>query len=95
MGQNTYGELGIAASAPVPGVQQACVSTPTPVDLPAAVTGPGGVVGVSAGNEHTLLTTADGRVWAVGFNDSAQCGLGHVGKTPHWAPVAALSGRRQ
>jgi hypothetical protein len=61
-GQNSYGELcGLeGASHRVPG-------------LVAQVSG-AGVVGIAAGNEHTVMLTRAGEVLSVGYNENGQCG---------------------
>ena len=63
-GQNSYGELcgPDSVSRRVPGVVQQV--------------GGAGVVGVAAGNEHTVMLTSRGEVLTVGYNENGQCGHG-------------------
>ena len=50
------------------------VLSPHAVDIPDDTAG--GVIGISAGYAHTVLTTSKGRVFVFGQNDNGQLGIG-------------------
>ena len=52
-------------------------------------TGLSGVVGVSAGSNHTVYLKNDGSVWAAGFNNSGQLGDGNTTQRANPVQVAA------
>jgi len=63
-GDNYYGQLGSGGSNNF-------------VDHPVSVLyGPSNVIGVATGNEHSIILTSDGAVWAWGRNDVGQVGDG-------------------
>jgi hypothetical protein len=72
-GSNAYGQLGDGSG----------VDRTTPVELPAFPGGP--VIAVSAGANHSLALTGDGRVWAWGYNALGRLGDGTT--TSRLAPV--------
>ena len=79
-GSNTYGQLGDG--------------TTTQRTNPAQVknadgTGLSGVVGISAGNTHTVYLKSDGSVWATGSNTYGQLGDGTTTQRTH--PVQAMN----
>lgn len=82
-GQNAYGELGFS------GAEHTAHRGPVSVQSVE-----GGVVGIGAGNEHSVVLTESGEVLAVGFNDNGQCGQGTTGHVPSFTPVEGLSGVR-
>ena len=49
-----------------------------------------GVVGISAGNDHTVYLKVDGTVWAVGYNYNGQLGDGY--QTGRTNPVQVVDG---
>lgn len=51
-----------------------------------------GVVGVSSGEDHTLILKNDGSVWAMGDNHSGQLGNGTY--TPSARPVKVMEGAK-
>ena len=67
VGMNSYGQLGDGTQTPR--------SNPEPV-LDSSGNALSGVVGVSAGGEHTVFLKADGTVWATGYNAFGQLGDG-------------------
>ena len=73
MGQNDVGQLGIGSTA------DALEPTQVPVDSGLEVTA------VSAGYDHSLFITSDGRLWAMGSNESGQFGDGST--TDQSSPV--------
>jgi len=76
-GQNSYGELGHGDVS-----QRRCFSRVALLDDKA-------IIGVGAGNEHTVFVTRDGKLLVTGYNDSGQCGVGNT--TQVRAPVAVSS----
>ena len=50
-------------------------------------------VAVAAGNEHTIVLTAQGNLLSVGYNDSGQCGQGNTGRVERFSQIDELSGR--
>jgi alpha-tubulin suppressor-like RCC1 family protein len=81
-GDNAVGELGSAFNSatlePNP--------TPTLVTLPGAI---GPVIGVAAGQAHSLAVTSSGQLYAFGFNDAGQLGsaLNNGTRVPNPAPA--------
>lgn len=86
-GANDVGQCGVASSSEE--------EEGDPVWSPTAVAIPGKVVEVSAGYAHTVLTTANGRVFVFGQNDNGQLGIGRSGEDqgedcgPSLSPVEA------
>jgi alpha-tubulin suppressor-like RCC1 family protein len=78
-GDNSSGQLG---------TNLATTSSP----LPLAVSSLGGVVGVSAGFEHTCVLLSDSTVKCWGANSSGQLGNGTTAESPLPVAVSALSG---
>ena len=82
VGQTSYGQLGDGTSTPY---------RFNPVQV---VDGSGnpliGVVGISAGENHTVYLKGDGTVWAVGSNGSGQLGDGTT--TDSLNPVQVVDG---
>jgi len=50
------------------------------------------VVGLGAGNEHSVFMTADGRVFVSGYNDNGQCGVGTTNQVRSPTLVSTLQG---
>ena len=50
-------------------------------------------IAVAAGNEHTIVLTAQGNLLSVGYNDSGQCGQGNTGRVERFTQIDELSGR--
>jgi hypothetical protein len=80
-GQNAYGELGLGDTLE----RQA----PSLVEMFSGKR----VCCVAAGNEHTAVLCEDGSVFSVGYNDSGQCGVGHLIKLSEPTLVSALVGK--
>ncbi|MFP2934870.1 RCC1 domain-containing protein, partial [Pyxidicoccus sp. 3LG] len=66
-GQNTFGQLGTGS-----------VSN-TPLPQPAKVNGLPPIKAIAAGASHSLALDVDGHVWAWGFNNMGQAGIGTAG----------------
>ena len=49
---------------------------------------------VCAGNEHTVLLSSSGSVFACGYNDSGQCGISSATRIPMLRKIDAFEGRR-
>jgi alpha-tubulin suppressor-like RCC1 family protein len=79
-GQNSYGELGTADTV------QHCAFTNV-VDAQGLA-----VQSVACGNEHTLLVSAFGTAYAVGYNDCGQCGVSKRARVERITPVSNISG---
>ena len=79
-GQNSYGEL----------VQGDTVTRKVPCRVTAV--DEKSIVRVAAGNEHTVLLTADGTVYTAGYNDNGQCGQGSTERVGKLTPVDELRG---
>lgn len=81
LGSNMHGQLGLGDFSPR--------NAPTQVrDVPV-----GAVVGVAAGERHSLCVTSVGDCFAFGFNEQGQLGLGHTLGEPSPRLVMALEGR--
>lgn len=63
-GQNSYGELGLDDTS-----QRKNFSKLTLLEDKK-------IVGVGAGNEHTIFLSDDGKIFTCGYNDNGQCGTG-------------------
>ena len=50
------------------------------------------VVGIGAGNEHSVFMTSDGRVFVSGYNDNGQCGVGTTNQVRSPTLVSSLQG---
>jgi RHS repeat-associated protein len=72
-GYNNYGQLGNG-------------TTSTNYYRPLAISGVDNVVGVAAGQYHTLALRSDGTVWAWGYNSYGQ--LGNGTSTNYYSPLA-------
>ena len=75
-GQNSYGELahGDTSERLLPTLVDSCRGK--------------NVCQVAAGNEHSAVLTDSGAVYACGYNDSGQCGVGTTERVPVLAAVA-------
>eukprot|EP00941_MAST-03F_sp_MAST-3F-sp1_P001907 g1907.t1 len=82
VGQNSYGELGLE----VDDVERRCC--PTFVNFCKDKN----VVGISAGNEHTVVLCANGDLYTCGYNDSGQCGVGRTGHVIAFEKAKNLEG---
>lgn len=63
-GQNSYGELGLGD-----------INTRKSFAKVSALDDKG-IVSIGAGNEHSLFVTRTGKLFAAGYNDNGQCGVG-------------------
>ena len=45
------------------------------------------IVGVAAGNEHTVVLTSEGDVLTTGYNDNGQCGQSMTSRVKRLTPV--------
>jgi alpha-tubulin suppressor-like RCC1 family protein len=82
-GENEAGQLGDGSLV---------TTSPWGKALPVRVALPGGVVALAAGGDHSLALLSNGTVWAWGYNQGGNLGVGHTGTyqlTP--APVLGLS----
>src|SRR2546422_8325898 len=79
-GHNVHGQLGNGGLT---------TSPPYGIASPAAASGLTNVVAIAGGGYHSLALTADGRVWAWGYNFDGE--LGNGGFTDSATP-AAVSG---
>ncbi|MEU7023834.1 Ig-like domain repeat protein [Streptomyces sp. NPDC046203] len=61
-------------------------TSPVEVHLPAGTR----ATAISAGTNHSLAVTSDGHVYAWGWNDSGQLGIGTADNDPHPTPAEAL-----
>jgi alpha-tubulin suppressor-like RCC1 family protein len=82
MGDNDYGQLGNGTNTfsfePTP--------NPTPINVAS------NVVAVAAGGFHSLFVTADGTLWAMGYNPYGQLGNGTTsGNNPNPTPITVAS----
>ncbi|GMH96967.1 hypothetical protein TrST_g6277 [Triparma strigata] len=82
-GQNSYGELAQGDTNP----RKSYNPVLPPLSSP--------VIAVAAGNEHTALLTADGRVYTAGYNDNGQCGHGHQHRVSELTLVSGLPKNRK
>jgi alpha-tubulin suppressor-like RCC1 family protein len=82
-GLNNVGQLGNATSNKT----QEPNPTPTPVALPGQI---GPVVQVAAGDEHALVLTSSGQLYAFGSNSLGQLGNATNDKTPEPNPTPTL-----
>ena len=80
-GQNSYGELGHGHTEErrVPVHVEFCQGK--------------NIVCIAAGNEHTVLLSDTGVVYAAGYNDSGQCGTGNSGRVPTLRAVESFRGK--
>ena len=80
-GQNSYGELGHGHTEErrVPVHVEYCQGK--------------NIVCIAAGNEHTVLLSDTGVVYAAGYNDSGQCGTGNSGRVPSLQAVESFRGK--
>jgi hypothetical protein len=77
-GQNTYGELGIGDTT----AKKSFVRIASLDDKE--------IISIGAGNEHSLFVTADGKLFACGYNDNGQCAAGSVAQVLKPALVQTL-----
>mmetsp|Transcript_30091 Transcript_30091/g.39615 ORF Transcript_30091/g.39615 Transcript_30091/m.39615 type:complete len:639 (-) Transcript_30091:210-2126(-) len=82
LGQNSYGELGHGHT-----VEQ---HVPVRVDFCNGKD----IVQVVAGNEFTMVLSAEGKVYGCGYNDSGQCGTGGNGRCPTLTKTEGLDDRK-
>ncbi|GBG28169.1 E3 ubiquitin-protein ligase HECTD3 [Hondaea fermentalgiana] len=80
-GQNSYGELAHGDT----------ITRKAPKE--AGVLNGKDVVQVAAGNEHTIVLTRSGKVYAVGYNDNGQCGQGNTGRVAHLSNIEFLNNK--
>jgi alpha-tubulin suppressor-like RCC1 family protein len=50
------------------------------------------IVGIGAGNEHSLFVTEDGKVYTAGYNDNGQCGMGSTQQVRQPTLIPVLEG---
>jgi alpha-tubulin suppressor-like RCC1 family protein len=85
-GYNVYGQLGKAAGS----------GTQAPNPSPAAINGLSGVLGITAGGNHTCALLSDGTVSCWGLNHRGQVGnatnSGNTGANPAPTAVAGIAG---
>jgi len=79
-GQNSYGELGLGDSA----IRKTFAKV-TCLDEKR-------IVGIGAGNEHSLFVTEDGKVYTAGYNDNGQCGMGSTQQVRQPTLIPVLEG---
>jgi len=78
-GQNSYGELAQGDTITRKEPKQAMMPHEEQIKQ------------IAAGNEHTVVLTKSGKVFAVGYNDNGQCGQGHNGRAAQMSLVEALN----
>ena len=79
MGDNVVGQLGNYANL------TSSKPNPTPMNIA------GNVVAVAAGQYHSLFVTADGTLWAMGYDNYGQLGNGLVSNAGFPTPVSVAS----
>jgi hypothetical protein len=77
-GQNTYGELGMGDTT----AKKSFVRIASLDDKQ--------IISIGAGNEHSLFVTAEGKLFACGYNDNGQCAAGSVAQVLKPALVQSL-----
>ncbi|OQR87784.1 RCC1 and BTB domain-containing protein [Achlya hypogyna] len=77
-GQNSYGELGHGDTT--------TRFVPSKLDFAVGKN----IVDVACGNENTILLCGNGEVYACGYNDSGQCGVGTVQRVTSFKALPAL-----
>ncbi|OWZ24114.1 HECT E3 ubiquitin ligase [Phytophthora megakarya] len=77
-GQNSYGELGHGDTASRKSFER--IESLQQKDI----------VQIGAGNEHTIVLTADGKALSCGYNDNGQCGQGGTARVSHLSEIPKM-----
>lgn len=79
-GQNSYGELGVGdAALRKTFAKVLCLDDKR-------------IIGIGAGNEHSLFVADDGKLYTAGYNDNGQCGMGSTQQVRQPTAIASLEG---
>ncbi|EEY57540.1 uncharacterized protein PITG_00097 [Phytophthora infestans T30-4] len=77
-GQNSYGELGHGDTASRKSFERIQALQQKEI------------IQIGAGNEHTVVLTADGKVFTCGYNDNGQCGQGGTARVSHLSEIPKM-----
>ena len=86
-GQNMYNELGVVLVG-----DTALTQAPRKAFVHVDNLDGYGFVQAGAGNEHTVLLSQEGKVFAVGYNDNGQCGVASNAPVKETKQIALLDG---